>query len=80
MGSVRNSGVFDAATFRPVRVTVKETSTVAWISLPDHPYPAAAETVPEEEPAQGAAITMTATASDNGRVYQAVRDQHITER
>lgn len=27
------------ATFRPVRVTVKETSTVAWISLPDHPYP-----------------------------------------
>ncbi|MFD8493166.1 hypothetical protein [Amycolatopsis sp. NPDC059657] len=77
---VRNSPVLDAATFRPVRVAVKETSTVAWISLPDHPYPAAAEAVPEEEAARGPAITMTATSSDNGRVYQAARDQHITER
>lgn len=29
----------DPATFRPVRVKVKETSAVGWISLPDHPYP-----------------------------------------
>ncbi|HEV8557807.1 MAG TPA: tetratricopeptide repeat protein [Actinophytocola sp.] len=36
---VRHSRETDPATFRPVRVTVKETSTVAWIGLPDHPYP-----------------------------------------
>ena len=36
---VRHSVDIDPATFRPVRVAVKETSTVAWISLPDHPYP-----------------------------------------
>lgn len=36
---VRHSPAGDAATYRPVRVTVKETSTMAWITLPDHPYP-----------------------------------------
>jgi class 3 adenylate cyclase len=35
----RNNTVMDPATFRPVRVTVKETSTVGWIGLPDDPYP-----------------------------------------
>jgi hypothetical protein len=35
---VRHSHDTDPATFRPARVTVKETSTVGWISLPDHPY------------------------------------------
>jgi tetratricopeptide (TPR) repeat protein len=29
----------DAATYRPVQVSVKETSAVGWISRPDHPYP-----------------------------------------
>lgn len=38
---VRNSPVIDAATFRPARVTVKETSTVGWICRPDQPYPSA---------------------------------------
>ncbi|SDY85278.1 hypothetical protein SAMN05421504_107184 [Amycolatopsis xylanica] len=79
---VRNSAVLDAATFRPVRVAVKETTTIAWVSLPDHPYleGTALEGTAEAEPPPGAAITMTATASDSGRVYQAARDQHITER
>jgi tetratricopeptide (TPR) repeat protein len=36
---VRHSRETDPATFRPVRVVAKETSTVAWIGLPDHPYP-----------------------------------------
>jgi tetratricopeptide (TPR) repeat protein len=35
---VRHSQKTDPATYRPIRVVVKETSTVGWISLPDHPY------------------------------------------
>jgi tetratricopeptide (TPR) repeat protein len=35
---VRHGFTVDPATFRPVRVAVKETTTVGWISLPDHPY------------------------------------------
>jgi hypothetical protein len=38
---VRHSPACDAATYRPVRISVKETSTVAWIGRPDHPYPPA---------------------------------------
>ena len=37
---VRHSQRIDPATFRPVWITVKETSAVAWIALPDHPYAA----------------------------------------
>lgn len=36
---VRHSSASDAATYRPVQVAVKETTTVAWISRPDQPYP-----------------------------------------
>jgi tetratricopeptide (TPR) repeat protein len=36
---VRHSPAGNAATYRPIPVTVKETTTVAWICLPDHPYP-----------------------------------------
>jgi tetratricopeptide (TPR) repeat protein len=36
---VRHSSGADPATYRPVRVSVKETSTVGWICLPDSPYP-----------------------------------------
>ncbi len=36
---VRHSPVLDPATFRPVSAQVKETSTVGWVCLPDHPYP-----------------------------------------
>src|SRR6266545_32165 len=36
---VRHSPSVDPTRFRPIRVTVKETSTLGWISLPDHPYP-----------------------------------------
>jgi tetratricopeptide (TPR) repeat protein len=36
---VRHSPAGDAATYRPIRVAVKETTTVAWICRPDHPYP-----------------------------------------
>jgi tetratricopeptide (TPR) repeat protein len=36
---VRNSVTVDPTTYRPVWVAAKETSTAAWIALPDHPYP-----------------------------------------
>jgi tetratricopeptide (TPR) repeat protein len=36
---IRHSAAACPASYRPVRVTVKETSTVAWIALPDFPYP-----------------------------------------
>ncbi len=36
---IRHSPAGDAATYRPVSVTVKETTAVAWIGLPDDPYP-----------------------------------------
>ncbi|MGW3991922.1 hypothetical protein ACWEF6_00385 [Amycolatopsis sp. NPDC004772] len=36
---VRHSNSLDSTTFRSVQVTVKETRTTGWISLPDRPYP-----------------------------------------
>ncbi|MGH3620632.1 MAG: ATP-binding protein [Sciscionella sp.] len=36
---VRHSSTCDPATFRPVRVAVKETNTVGWVCRPDDPYP-----------------------------------------
>jgi hypothetical protein len=36
---VRHSRVADAATYRRITVSVKETTVPAWICLPDHPYP-----------------------------------------
>jgi hypothetical protein len=52
---VRHSPAAQPETFRPVRVAEKETSTVAWIALPDHPYPPdlTALTTPPPEPAAG---------------------------
>ncbi|GAA4473530.1 ATP-binding protein [Phytohabitans houttuyneae] len=35
---VRNSSRLDAATWRPVAVTVKETNAMGWLCLPDSPY------------------------------------------
>lgn len=62
---VRSSTVVDASTFRPVQVAVKETVTVGWISLPDHPYPPAAEEpVPAEaEPRRAEAAHLPAPVS-----------------
>jgi hypothetical protein len=40
---VRHSHETDPATFRPVQVAVKETSTMGWVGLPDHPYPSETE-------------------------------------
>lgn len=40
---VRHSHETDPATFRPVRVVDKETSTAGWVSLPEHPYPSEIE-------------------------------------
>jgi hypothetical protein len=37
---IQHGTVVDPATYRRILVTVKETTTVAWISTPDHPYPA----------------------------------------
>jgi tetratricopeptide (TPR) repeat protein len=36
---VRHTPSAAPATYRPIPVTEKETSTVGWIALPDHPYP-----------------------------------------
>ncbi|WP_033263256.1 ATP-binding protein [Amycolatopsis vancoresmycina] len=47
---VRSSTVVDSSTFRPVHVAVKETVTVGWISLPDHPYPPGTEEAVPAEP------------------------------
>jgi len=85
---VRNSAVIDPATFRPVHVVVKETSTVAWICRPDHPYPSDASFLTTAHVAESASVdaarnahgTMIAITSDDSRVYQAARDQHITEK
>ncbi|WP_410598235.1 hypothetical protein [Amycolatopsis sp. lyj-90] len=64
---VRNSPVADPAAYSRVRVAVKGTATIAWISRPDRPCPGDHES--------GATVTITATSSDSGRVYQAARDQ-----
>ncbi|MGC7095175.1 ATP-binding protein [Amycolatopsis lurida] len=37
---VRHSEEIDPATFRPVRVVVKDTSAIGWLWLPDNPHPA----------------------------------------
>ncbi|OLF17046.1 ATP-binding protein [Actinophytocola xanthii] len=49
---VRQSHHTDPATFRPVPVEVKKTSTTGWLSLPDHPYPAE-PTAPVDRPGAG---------------------------
>jgi tetratricopeptide (TPR) repeat protein len=36
---VRHTPACAATTYRPIQVSVKETFTMAWISLPDHPFP-----------------------------------------
>ena len=43
---VRHSPAGDAATYRPIHVAVKETTTVAWICRPDHPYRPSVESAP----------------------------------
>ncbi|KOX27035.1 hypothetical protein ADK67_14475 [Saccharothrix sp. NRRL B-16348] len=37
---VRHCATLDPATFRPVQAVAKEFQDLAWIALPDHPYPA----------------------------------------
>jgi len=36
---VRHSPTTHPTAYRPIRVRVKETDTVGWVHLPDHPYP-----------------------------------------
>ncbi len=50
---VRHSAT-DAASYRPVQVTVKETTAIGWIHLPDAPYPreVASATRPADPPHQ----------------------------
>jgi hypothetical protein len=101
---VRHCPAAEPSTYRPTRVIVKETDTVGWICLPDHPYPddptvltitdggadGPGDSGAQEWPSRCAgddsdptltqpAIRMSATVLDHGRVYQAGRDQHITE-
>jgi tetratricopeptide (TPR) repeat protein len=43
---VRHCTAVDAAAYRPVRVTAKETTTVGWICMPDHPHQLDGATTP----------------------------------
>lgn len=43
---VRQSEAARPGSYRPVQVTVKETTGIGWISLPDHPYPLSAREPP----------------------------------
>jgi NB-ARC domain/WD domain, G-beta repeat/APAF-1 helical domain len=52
---VRHSTASSPATYRPMRVTVKETTTVAWVCLPDHPY-SPGETILEAPPTNDAPL------------------------
>jgi tetratricopeptide (TPR) repeat protein len=52
---IRHSAAACPASYRPVRVTVKETGTVAWIALPDFPYP------PDQK-----VLEITSVRSDSG--------------
>jgi tetratricopeptide (TPR) repeat protein len=70
---VRHSPIIDPATYRPIRIVVKETSTVGWICLPDHPYPADATylTAPPSDPAMSVRDLPHARSDDapTGRVW-----------
>jgi hypothetical protein len=70
---VRHSQLIDPATYRPIRVAVKETSTVGWICLPDHPYPADATYLmaPPSDPAMPGRDLPYARSDDvpTGRVW-----------
>ena len=70
---VRHSPVIDPATYRPIQVRVKETSTVGWICLPDHPYPADATylTAPPSDPTMPVRDLPHAHSNDapTGRVW-----------
>ncbi|MCR6488470.1 hypothetical protein M8542_37145 [Amycolatopsis sp. OK19-0408] len=72
---VRSSTVVDATTFRPVRVAVKETETVGWLSLPDHPYPPRPGEGPLELPASpacGEDLAALVAAADGGPLGLAI--------
>ena len=49
---VRHCSASDPLTYRPVRVSVKETSTTGWVCLPDHPYDPEEATGPAEPDAE----------------------------
>jgi hypothetical protein len=42
---VRHNPACDVAAYRPARVTVKETTTIGWIHLPDHSHPVSRPTI-----------------------------------
>jgi len=77
----------DPASYRSITLQVKETSTTAWIHLPGYGYPpdiGGTNQHPERTPAcpdrKDRSTTMQATSFGYGRVYQAGRDQYISER
>jgi hypothetical protein len=77
---VRHSAVLDPATFRPVSVRGKEVHDVAWVALPDRPYPAdytvlesavPRTAVPQPERSTPPVATGDAASSDQ------VREDHV---
>ncbi|WP_158853552.1 hypothetical protein [Saccharothrix deserti] len=68
---VRHNDGAAAATFKPVQVAVKETSTVGWISLPDHPYLLDATHLSTSPPEH--AVTPDTPSDDHATVPEAAR-------
>ncbi|WP_410663945.1 hypothetical protein [Amycolatopsis sp. lyj-84] len=84
---VRHSRDAAPATYRPMRVLVKETTAVCWICLPDHPYPPdaahLATSVPvsdhrtEQEPSQLPAVQHI-TAAGQGSIASGAMFGNVT--
>ncbi len=73
----------DPSSYRSITVQVKETGTTAWVHIPGYASPpdvADGDDSRPERQDRPAATTMQATVFGDGRVYQAGRDQHISER
>jgi hypothetical protein len=85
---VRHGYGVDPATFREVGIAEKETTTTVWVHVPGYPVPPGLDA--QSDPAKPSSsrtaadgagrVVMNAIAGENGRVYQAGRDQYITDR
>ncbi|MEC3973874.1 hypothetical protein [Amycolatopsis sp. H20-H5] len=63
---VRHCPIAEPATFRQVRVVVKETTTLGWISLPDRPYPAEPARLRTPPPARSTAARLAIALAVTG--------------
>ena len=63
---IRHVPASDPASYRPVRVSVKETETLAWVGRPDDPYPASEGTELSSPPRVAVPSRDAARARDPG--------------